>query len=326
MGRFLLVIIISLCINNAYAKNDISFEQHITNIKQELSEKGYDSNIINDVFNNNFIISNQVKNSFTNQPEIKQTFDTYVNAKLSQWRISTGHKKYLEHQEFLKQIEEKYDVPGSIVIALWGVETNYGTYPLKHNAIKALVNLSYIHPRQDRRDYFKNELFSAFAVIKKFNFNHHELYGSWAGALGQCQFMPSNVMRYAVDGNQDGKIDIWNDEQDVLASAANFIQHLGWNNNLVSYKQIITPKNFKLFQKREFKTLTEWQQQNVKFKYTLPSINNQQSFKLFAPENQNNNVYLVSKNFDVIKRWNNSDYFAFSVLSLANEIRNYKKD
>lgn len=322
MKKLFFVLTLLASINTAQAKKlDITFDQHIANLKLELKEKGYDPLILDKVFDNNFTVDKRVSKSLKNQPEVKFSFDKYVDGKLTDWRITTGRKLYQENSKVLKEIEDKYKVDAAVLIALWGVETNYGTYPLGHNAIKALTNMSYTHSREVRRAYFKKELFDVFEVSKKFNLDPLELKGSWAGALGQCQFMPSNVLKYAVDGNGDGKVDIWNTVEDVFASSANFVNILGWNYGITSYKEVTVPKNYNILAKRVFKPLSTWKDEGVLIANGYEGVDLSNKLKLFAPINKNNKVFLISKNFDVIKRWNNSDYFAFSVLSLAEEIK-----
>jgi len=323
MKKLFLTLTLMAAISEAHAqKLDITFEQHIINLKQEIDAKGYDSTIIDQVFDNKFVRDKRVSKALKNQPEVKFTFDKYVNGKLSSWRITTGRKLYKQHFETLKAIEEKYSVDAAVVVALWGVETNYGTYPLSHNAFKALTNMTYTHSRASRRQFFKNELFDLFEVAKQNELDPLELKASWAGALGQCQFMPSNVLNYAVDGNDDGKVDIWNTVEDVFASAANFVNKLGWDSSVsTNYEEITYPANFNIFAKRVYKPVSQWEIKKVLFKNGYEDINKQAKMKIFAPVNRANEVFLVSKNLDVIKRWNNSDYFAFSVLKLADEIK-----
>lgn len=318
MNKLILSLLLLFVASNAQASKNMSFKQHIEQLKAELSAKGYDATILDKVFRNNFVQDKRVKKSLKNQPEVKFSFNKYVNGKLTKWRIETGRKHYKKNYDFLQFIGKTYKVDPAVVIALWGVETNYGTYPLKHNAFKALANISYTHSRKSRRNFFKKELFDLFEVTKRNKLAPLTLQSSWAGALGQCQFMPSNVLAYAKDGNGDGKIDIWNTQKDVFASAANFIHKLGWQNNVTNIVEIKTPKRFNIMQKRIFKSAALWNKQGVKFE---KKVNKHDKLKLFAPKNKQGKVYLVSKNLDVIKRWNNSDYFAFSVLKLADEIK-----
>lgn len=319
MNKLILSLVAVFAANTAFAKQTISFKQHINQLKQEITAKGYDATILDKVFNNNFVQDVRVKKSLKNQPEVKFSFDKYVNGKLSPWRIKVGRKMYKEHFEFLQQVGKKYSLDPAVVVALWGVETNYGTYPLSHNAFKALANISYTHSRASRRQFFKNELFDLFEVAKQNKLDPLTLRSSWAGALGQCQFMPSNVLNYAKDGNNDGKVDIWNTKQDVFASAANFVNKLGWVYGTTNIQEVTVPKGFNILQKRRLKSVAIWKKQGVKFADN--NLNDHDKLKLFVPKNKDNKIFLVSKNLDVIKRWNNSDYFAFSVLKLADEIK-----
>tara|TARA_Y100001960_G_scaffold295742_1_gene340660 strand:+ start:5993 stop:7024 length:1032 start_codon:yes stop_codon:yes gene_type:complete len=323
MKKLFTLLITCLFTYNANAdKITIPFEQHVESLKKEIAEKGYDPTILDRVFHGKFVLDKRVKKALKNQPEVKFSFDKYVNGKLSSWRIEKGRKLYRQHYETLMQFERQYKVDAAVVIALWGVETNYGTYPLGHNAFKALTNMTYTHSRASRRQFFKDELFDLFEVAKKNELDPMELKSSWAGALGQCQFMPSNVLNYAVDGNGDGKVDIWNTVEDVFASASNFVNKLGWDYYVkTNIEEVNIPINYNILAKRVYKPISTWQSEQVTFKNGYDNTRPQDVMKMFAPVNKKNAVYLVSKNLDVIKRWNNSDYFAFSVLQLAEEIK-----
>lgn len=323
MNKLILSLLFFSTINSAFAQKDDDFDKYIKDLKTEITQKGYDPTILDKVFNNNFEQDVRIKTSLKNQPEVKFSFNKYFDSKITPWRINQGAMHYKENIEQLKKIEAKYKVDPQVLIALWGLETNYGTYPLGHNAFKALVNIAYTHHSKSRRDYFKSELFALFEVTKINNFNPTEIKSSWAGALGQCQFMPSNVLNYGIDWNNDGKADIWNTKVDVFASSANFIHKLGWTYKTSNIQEVTIPKGYNILAKREFKSIAIWQKEGFKFKNKNLNVNDK--MKLFAPLNQENKVFLVSKNFDIIKKWNNSDYFAFSVLTLADEIKNTDK-
>jgi len=295
-----------------------SFEEHIKRLKLELKQNKYDPSFIDKAFDNDFTLDLQVKKALKNQPEVKNTFDKYMSGKLAEFRVKEGRDLYKKHYEFLKKLEEKYGVDPEIIVALWGLETNYGKYPIKYNPVKSLTTMSYTHNKKSRRDYFKAELFSLFELNKKYKLDILQTKSSWAGALGQCQFMPSNVLKYAIDGDMDGKSDIWTNELDVLASIANFLKALKWKQQEVDF---VTFNNNTFFKKQKFNrkymTVEKWQ----KLGLNLALQDKLLKLRIYYPENKLNNVFLVSENFAIIKKWNNSDYFAFSVLSLAKEIK-----
>ncbi|MCP4354694.1 MAG: lytic murein transglycosylase [Proteobacteria bacterium] len=322
MKKITLTVLTMLLSASFYAEAAIptySFKEHIKKIKVELKQKKYDASVIDKVFNNNFVLDVKVKKALKNQPEIRNTFDKYMSGKLATFRVNEGRELYKKHYNFLKQLESKYGVDPEVIVALWGLETNYGKYPIKYSPVKSLVSMSYTHKKKRRRDYFKAELFSLFELNKKYNLDLLETKSSWAGALGQCQFMPSNVLKYAVDGDSDGKSDIWSNELDVLASIANFLKVLKWRQHETDF---VTFNNNNFVKKqrynRKYMTVDKWQ----KLGLDLVLQDKLLKLKIYHPKNKLNNIFLVSKNFAIIKKWNNSDYFAFSVLSLAKEIKN----
>lgn len=302
----------------AEAKPEYSFQEHISILKKELETKNYDSSILDKAFDNKFELDKTVKKAVKKQPEVKFSFDRYLTSKMDPKRVREGKKLYKEHYNFLKELEKKYKVDPEIIVSLWGLETNYGKYPINYNPVKALATMSYTHHRKGRRNFFKRELFALFELHEKKHIDILKVKSSWAGALGQCQFMPSNVLNYAIDGNNDGEIDIWNNEKDVLASIANFLKRLRYKQTKTNYVVLKKIKNKKeVVLNRKYYNVDYWS--NLIKNHTL--LDQRINYRVYAPKNKEKKFFLVSKNFDIIKRWNNSDYFAFSVLSLAKEIK-----
>jgi membrane-bound lytic murein transglycosylase B len=209
-------------------------------------------------------------------------------------------------------------VPKQYIVALWAIETDLGRVTGSDNVFKSLANLSF---DTRRRKLFQGEFFAALEVAKQNQINAENFNGSWAGALGQCQFLPSTYLNHAYDYNKDGKMDVWNTKEDVFASIANYVKNLGWNNDLPWGYEI---KNIKdLSEKINFKENHSLQylvskyniKKRVRSKFTAFELTN--SVKIVRQEDK---LFITFRNFDLIKKWNNSTYFALTVGLLSDII------
>ena len=171
------------------------------------------------------------------QPEFTITLDEYLNNTTPRIRVNKGKKLYIEHSELLNKIAFEFGVQPRFLLALWGIETSFGKYTGSFNVVRSLATLS--HDLR-RRDYFTGELINALKIIEQGHISPEIMDGSWAGAMGQCQFMPTSFISFAIDFNKDGKKDIWNTVPDVLASAANYLSSVGWNQNQTWGREVTT--------------------------------------------------------------------------------------
>jgi membrane-bound lytic murein transglycosylase B len=253
------------------------------------------------------------------QPEVVNTFAQYTTRVVSPFRVEKGQRLYTENLDALEKVQAQTGVSASVITALWGVETSYGSVQGDHPVIPALVTLAW---KSHRGNFFKNQVFDALKVSEKSGKAPAELKGSWAGAMGQCQFMPSNYLAYGRDGNGDSKVDIWATPEDVFASAGTFLHALGWQQGK-GWKFPVTQKirtsHIKLNSRGLSApyTLAEWKNHGLK---QLPEgFRSTDKFRLYRPE-EDGPTYLLSPNFDVILGWNNSSYFVFAVLTLADKL------
>ncbi len=255
-----------------------------------------------------------------NQPSAKWTFAKYRNKIVDPVRIKKGREMYQKHYKALKQTEAKYGVPAEIIVALWGVESNFGVNTGGFDVIPALATLAWDGRREK---LFTDELIAALKIIDAGHVTHNNMKGSWAGAMGQCQFMPSSFMRLAQDGNGDGKKDIWGTEEDVFASAANYLSKSGWQSGYRWGREVVIPKNFpKNLEGMDVKKpLSFWQKSGVRLPGggKLPQSDNI-SASLIAPDGIGGDAFLAYDNFRVIMKWNRSTYFATSVGLIADQI------
>ncbi|WP_166646492.1 lytic murein transglycosylase [Zavarzinia compransoris] len=251
------------------------------------------------------------------QPEGRITFSRYYENTVPP-RIERGRRMLAENAEVLSRVAGTYGVPSRVVVALWGVETSFGVNQGKFSIVRSLATLAY---EGRRAEFFRGELLNALTIMDQEGFSSEKMVGSWAGAMGQCQFMPSSYLKWAVDFDGDGHRDIWATRADVFASAANYLKQNGWVPGEGWGRRVAIPANLPrgLTGLETRKTLAEWQALGVRLPggADLPAA--EMTASLINPGDEGNH-WLVYENFRVIMRWNRSTYFAMSVLSLADEI------
>ncbi len=253
------------------------------------------------------------------QPEGQITFDKYLKSTITSARVERGQRLLDENAAELNRVSRQYGVPTKIIVALWGKETDFGRNTGGESVISALATLAY---EGRRADFFRNELIEALRIIDAGHIDAADMQGSWAGAMGQCQFMPTSFFKYAVDGDGDGRIDIWNDTTDVFASAANYLHTEGWNAYQGWGLEVSVPINLDQSYVGKDKTLTyaEWRQRGVTSLNgeALPQKDTRVS--LIQPDGANGRSFLITDNFRILLHWNKSSYFAASVGLLADAI------
>ena len=252
------------------------------------------------------------------QPETTVSFATYRHNTVSPARVKKGAELMHHYAAELDAIEERTGVPPQIVVALWGIESSYGHNMGDFETVNALATLAY----QGRRaDFFRSELIASLHILDQEQKSSSELRGSWAGAMGQCQFMPSTYLKHAVDGDRDGHRDIWGDPIDVMASIANYLAAEGWKRELTWGREVegdISASETGLAQTH---SLSEWTARGVAGidGAPLPQRDLQASF--VQPDEVKGEGFLVYDNVRALMRWNHSTYFALSVGLLADEIK-----
>ncbi|ACA86231.1 lytic murein transglycosylase [Shewanella woodyi] len=253
------------------------------------------------------------------QPEFSQTFDNYFSKRVTDWRVKEGRRLLAENRELLNQLKDKYGVPPQYLMAFWGLETNFGSYKGKMPVLDSLATLA-CDPR--RSGYFTGELMKALKLKEEYQFEASEMVGSWAGAMGHTQFMPSAYTAYAVDGDGDGKADLWNSRADALTSAANFLQQLGWQRNERWGREVTLPDNFsyEYLGKRHEQALVKWAELGVMKNDGKPISTPDMKAALYLPAGHTGPAFLGYKNFDVIMRWNRSTFYVIAVGHLADRI------
>jgi membrane-bound lytic murein transglycosylase B len=252
------------------------------------------------------------------QPEFSQTFASYFNRRVTEQRVERGREMLQQHRALLEQLAKKYTVPPQYLVAFWGLETNYGSYLGKMPVLDSLATLA-CDPR--RSTFFTGELMAAMQLLSKPGVEA-PLLGSWAGAVGHTQFMPSAYRRYALDGDGDGRVDLWNSVDDALTSGANFLQQLGWQGGLRWGREVLLPKGFGFADVglKNRQSLAYWRQLGVRSSNGADLPDLEVSAALLVPSGYQGPAFLVYDNFDVIMRWNRSQFYALAVGHLADRI------
>lgn len=253
------------------------------------------------------------------QPERTKTFAEFIAAAVTPQRESDGRRALQENWDILQRVERTYNVQARFVVALWGIETAFGKITGNYFVPASLATLGY---DGRRGPMFRDELLDALKILDEGDISPHDMLGSWAGAMGQCQFMPSTFLRYAVDFDRDGKRNIWTDREDVLGSIANYIAQLGWRGGEGWGQAATVPANFDTrYSGLDYRRpISQWIQLGVRGADGGVPQGHQELASLVLPDGAGPQALLVNDNFRVIMRWNKSTFFAASVGYLADGI------
>ena len=252
----------------------------------------------------------------TDQPEFTRNIWNYLDNAVSAQRIKKGQKLLKKYQQLFDQLENTYGVQREIIVAIWAMESDFGRNYGSKNVLRSLATLAY-HGK--RAEFAQNELLDALSIIQRQNLNPKKLVGSWAGAMGQPQFMPSSYRRYAVDFNHDGKRDLWTSIPDVLASIANFLAESGWRRDEDWGIEVKLPKPFdwRLNSLAYELRFIQWKKIGVQTATGKPFKFPQRQANLFIPAGRFGPVFLVTHNFQVIKEYNKSSSYSLAVAQLS---------
>jgi len=253
------------------------------------------------------------------QPERVLTFGEYLDKVVTPQRMENGRRQLVDNRPLLDGIWRRYNVEPRFIVALWGIESDFGKVTGDYSVVSALATLAYDGRRSG---YFRGELISALHILDQGHIRVDNMVGSWAGAMGQCQFMPSTFLGYAVDYDGDGRRDIWNDRADVLASIANYISRLGWRSGEGWGREVSVPAGFDpRFAGLETRRLTEeWNRLGIRGVGAGPLAGRSNEASLVLPDGMGGPALLVYDNFRTIMKWNKSTFFAAAVGYLADGV------
>jgi membrane-bound lytic murein transglycosylase B len=315
----LLVLLFLMLSHTAQAQQDDAFASWMHDMEQEALSNGVSQATVKTALEP-AMLDDRVVTLDQKQPETTVTFDAYSRRTVSDSRVQMGQQLEDKFSNILDTVSQRYGVQPQIILALWAVESSYGRYPGDYSIVDSLVTLAY---EGRRADFFRKELINTLKIIDRYHVPPDMLRGSWAGAMGQCQFMPSTYLKYAVDYDGDGYSDIWTNTGDVLASIANYIASEGWRSDQtwgreVSLDDDIPAGEIGLDHQH---TLAEWSAMGVKSLNGSPLPNKPLSASLIQPDGADGRSFLVYDNFRALMRWNRSTYFATSVGLLADRIQ-----
>lgn len=301
-----------------------AFAQDFSHWKAELREEALGKGISAAIFDEAFAQVSPIERVIEldrSQPEFTMTLEKYLRLVISQTRINNASKKIKEHAEILDEVSKKYGVQKRYIVALWGIETNFGSNTGGFDVIAALATLAFDGRRSA---YFRKELLNALTILEEGHISPANMKGSWAGAMGQSQFMPSSFLAYAVDYNGDGKRDIWTTRQDVFASIAKYLSSVGWRDDITWGREVLLPEGFDgnaLASSKEMKSMSEWRALGVTALGGADLPKRELKSRLILPKNGGGRAFLAYANYDAILKWNRSDFFAIAVGTLSDAIR-----
>lgn len=301
----------------SFAQEQQPFAEWLAELRSEALAQGISESLLDEALSTIEEPIPRVIELDQSQPEFVQTFSNYMNNRISQARIERGQTLLEEHSELFSRIAREYGVQAHYLVSFWALESNFGDFTGGFSVLNALATLAY-DPR--RSGFFRNELLTALKILDAGHISVENMSGSWAGAMGQCQFMPSTFDRYAVDGDNDGRIDIWNSLPDIFASAANFLSKSGWRPDERWGREVMLPQGFDFTQSGTGirKTVSEWNALGVKRADGSPLGNASLEGSIILPAGASGPAFLAYNNFRTTMVWNRSTYYAISVGHLAD--------
>jgi membrane-bound lytic murein transglycosylase B len=265
----------------------------------------------------------EVLEKASNQAEFSQKMWMYLHNTVSERRIITGRALLGQYGQLLNKIEARYGVDREVVLAIWGMESTYGDVlnnpAIVKGTIRSLATLAY--QGGSRAKFGRTQLVAALKILQHGDISPRGMTGSWAGAMGHTQFIPTTYAAYAVDFDGDGRRDIWNNIGDALASTANYLNKSGWQSGATWGYEVIAPKGFNYKLAGSERSLAAWQKLGLKRPGGKAFPRPGETGRFLAPAGANGPAFLLVKNFKVIKRYNNADAYALAVGHLADRIR-----
>ncbi len=317
---FFAVLIFGFFTTNTWADQKTDFSSWLQTLKEEAMAKGISQKTLGKALSGLKPLPKVIEKD-RSQPEFKLTFDQYLKRLVSTKRIEKGKKNITAKRKLLTNISRQYGVPPHILVALWGVESDFGRLTGDLPVIASLATLAFDNRRSA---YFRMELFEALHILDQGFIPFENLNGSWAGAMGQLQFMPSTFRAYGIDYDGDGKIKIWQDGGDLFASAAHYLAKSGWKAGLRWGREISLPRDFDpmLINVKTKKKLNVWKELGVSKKDKTDLPDSKIMASIIQPDGPGGRAFVVYKNFHALLAWNRSNSYALSVGILADNILN----
>lgn len=316
-----------------------NFEDYVAFLKGKAAGQGVSSAVLNAQQNIQYMPkvvaldkqqAGKAKKRNPNEPKVLNPngVTRYLNRVLTSNKVKVAEQRYWEQLPQLEKASQKFGVQKAYLMALWGMESSFGYYQGYYDVLSALATLAFDGRREA---LFSKEFIAAMKMLERDHIQRSKMKGSWAGAMGQTQFMPSSYLSYAADGDNDGEKDIWKNHYDVFASIANYLHTVGWDDKLpwgveVCLNQFISP-SFVGVEKQKARSLQDWQALGVTLKTFTPKTTqnltalSQAKLWLVQPDGEAGRAFLVSNNFRTLLDWNRSQYFAVSIGMFADRIK-----
>ena len=326
--RLIIFTLIFLTVGSLQVSSDENFNIWLNKFKMKAIQEGISKKTVNTVMDKAIFLPKVIEYD-RYQPEFYEDTKTYVSKRTSKDRVKKGIKIYKKNKSLINIVDEEFDVEKELLLALMGIETNYGTYLGKMDIISSLATLSF---DKRRSEFFTSELITALKLIDRNKIDKNILFGSWAGAFGNFQFMPSTISKYAIDYNKNTIIEL-KAVDDSFASAANYMKSIGWKKNKPCFYKVELTKNVpkKLLNTsaRNIKNKKKYKYLKKYLKFNNNFIDDNEVVAIVTPDTdiiESNSklspAYLIFSNYEKILTWNRSLRFAIAVCTLKNEFLN----
>jgi membrane-bound lytic murein transglycosylase B len=295
-----------------------SFAGFVAGVRAEARRQGVAEPTLNTAFAG-VDLNQHVLELFNHQPEFTLTWAAYRAKVVNETRIATGRTVYAQNRALLAAVQARYGVDPGVILGIWGLESNFGATNGSFRVIEALATLGYA---THRGGYFRTELLAALRILDSGDIAAARMLGSYAGAMGQPQFMPSSYLRLAVDFDGDGRRDIWDDRADTLGSIGNYLAHSGWRGGEPWGQKVLVPPDFDAGREgREMRrTLAEWMRQGVRRADGSAFARPEMTGAVVTPDGAGGEAFMTYGNFAAIRKYNASDFYALSVGLIGDRI------
>ncbi|WP_323020379.1 lytic murein transglycosylase [Pararhodobacter sp.] len=299
------------------ASGNAQFDRWLTGFRSRARQAGISERVLNASLNG-IRPNNEILQREAHQPEFSRPIWEYLDSAVSQTRIANGQRALREHRRLLDEIEARYNVDREVVVAVWGLESSFGTLRGRTAIIPALATLAM---SSRRADFYEEQLIGALRIIQSGDVDPSHMVGSWAGAMGHTQFIPTSYLAYAVDFRGDGRRDIWSDDPtDSLASTAAYLASHGWQRGQPWGVEVVIPRNFNPRLANTSRSVGEWRQLGIEPQRGASLPRSGEATLLF-PAGSRGPAILAFQNFRTIKRYNNADAYAIAIGHLADRLR-----
>ncbi|MFN3544652.1 MAG: lytic murein transglycosylase [Thiobacillus sp.] len=314
--RRIWLLLAALAASPVYAQ--VSFDEWLAAFRQDAARQGISAATLDAALTGLAPVERVIELD-RRQPEFLQTFSDYMTRRITPQRLTRGQALLAEHAALFDALEQQYGVPRTVLVAFWGLETNYGSTLGSHNIPASLATLAYDGRRSG---FFRDQLLDALRILDAGHVAAVDMKGSWAGAMGHLQFMPSTFRAYALDADGDGRIDLWRSLPDAMHSAANYLKRAGWRAGEPVAREVALPPGFDVRHARIANRLPvrDWAVAGVRAAdgAALPEVAGPAA--VILPQGWQGPAFMVFDNFDVVMRWNRSVNYALSVAQLAHQL------